>query len=152
MVKKWGVREVENFSEADNNAINIIFTTIQGLHTDLNVPRENTLSYEEFGDKKIVLIGDEAHHNNSSTLLSKDDLEDNRSWELTISNIMNIAKEPVLLEFTATIDLEDPNIYHKYFERTIYRYDLKKFRQDGYSKDVFIYDVDSDLFLQTLGI
>lgn len=143
--EKVGVREVENFSEADNNAINIIFTTIQGLHTDLNVPRENTLSYEEFGDKKIVLIGDEAHHNNSSTLLSKDDLEDNRSWELTISNIMNIAKEPVLLEFTATIDLEDPNIYHKYFERTIYRYDLKKFRQDGYSKDVFIYDVDSDL-------
>lgn len=143
--EKVGVREVENFSEADNNAINIIFTTIQGLHTDLNVPRENTLSYEEFGDKKIVLIGDEAHHNNSSTLLSKDDLEDNRSWELTISNIMNIAKELVLLEFTATIDLEDPNIYHKYFERTIYRYDLKKFRQDGYSKDVFIYDVDSDL-------
>lgn len=143
--EKVGVREVENFSEADNNAINIIFTTIQGLHTDLNVPRENTLSYEEFGDKKIVLIGDEAHHNNSSTLLSKDDLEDNRSWELTISNIMNIAKEAVLLEFTATIDLEDPNICIKYFERTIYRYDLKKFRQDGYSKDVFIYDVDSDL-------
>lgn len=143
--EKVGVREVENFSEADNNAINIIFTTIQGLHTDLNVPRENTLSYEEFGDKKIVLIGDEAHHNNSSTLLSKDDLEDNRSWELTISNIMNIAKESVLLEFTATIDLEDPNICIKYFERTIYRYDLKKFRQDGYSKDVFIYDVDSDL-------
>ena len=37
------------------------------------------------------------------------------------------------------------SFYHKYFERTIYRYDLKKFRQDGYSKDVFIYDVDSDL-------
>ena len=143
--EKVEICEVENFSETDNNAINIIFTTIQGLHTDLNIPRENKLSYEEFDNKKIVLIGDEAHHNNSSTLLSKDDLEDNRSWESTISNIMDIAKDPILLEFTATIDLEDPNIYYKYFDRIIYRYDLKNFRQDGYSKDVFIYDVDSDL-------
>lgn len=143
--KRVEIKDVENFSDGDSDAINIVFTTIQSLHTDLNIPRENRLSYTDFEDMKVVLIGDEAHHNNSKTLLDKDDLEDNRSWEATVDNITKIAKESLLLEFTATIDLDDASIYRKYCDRIIYRYDLRHFRSDGFSKDVLIYHVDSDI-------
>lgn len=139
------VKDVTNFSDGNDDAINIVFTTIQGLHTDLNNPRENRLSYSDFEDKKVVLIGDEAHHNNSKTMLDKDQLEDNRSWESTIDNIMSVAGDAILLEFTATMDLDDASIYRKYYDRIIYKYDLKAFRADGYSKDVMIYHVDSDI-------
>ena len=143
--KRVEIKDVENFSDGDSDAINIVFTTIQGLHTDLNIPRENRLSYTDFENMKVVLIGDEAHHNNSKTLLDKDDLEDNRSWGVTVDNITNTAKESLLLEFTATIDLDDASIYRKYCNRIIYRYDLRHFRSDGFSKDVLIYHVDSDI-------
>lgn len=143
--KRVEIKDVENFSDGDNDAINIVFTTIQGLHTDLNIPRENRLSYNDFENIKVVLIGDEAHHNSSKTLLDKDDLEDNRSWETTVDNITNTAKEPLLLEFTATIDLDDASIYRKYCNRIIYRYDLRHFRSDGFSKDILIYHIDSDI-------
>lgn len=33
------VREVTDFSDSNPNAINIVFTTIQKLHQDLNTPR-----------------------------------------------------------------------------------------------------------------
>lgn len=143
--KRVEIKNVENFSGDSNDAVNIIFTTIQGLHTDLNFPKENRISYADFENKKIVLIGDEAHHNNSKTLLDKEDLEDNRSWEATVDNIIKIAKESLLLEFTATIDLDDASIYRKYCDRIIYRYDLRRFRSDGFSKDILIYHVDSDI-------
>lgn len=143
--QKVEVRDVESFSDSDKDAINIVFTTIQQLHMDLNNPGENKLSYSEFEDMEVVLIGDEAHHNNTETLMSTEDKKDNASWESTVNAIMRTAKKPILLEFTATIDLEDASIYNKYKDRIIYKYDLKKFREDGYSKDVMIYHVDSDL-------
>ena len=138
------INPVSSFNESDDNSINIVFTTIQGLHSDLNTPRENKLSYSSFEDESVVLIGDEAHHNNTKTMLSKEDIDDNTTWESTIENIVKHAKGSVLLEFTATIDLEDPSIYMKYYDRIIYKYGLKEFRSDGYSKDVLIYHVDSD--------
>ena len=138
------INPVSSFNESDDSSINIVFTTIQGLHTDLNTPRENKLSYSSFEDESVVLIGDEAHHNNTKTMLSKEEIEDNTTWESTIENIVKHAKDSVLLEFTATIDLDDPNIYMKYYDRIVYKYDLKEFRSDGYSKDVLIYHVDSD--------
>lgn len=138
------INVVNSLTEGVEGAINIMFATIQGLHTDLNTPRENRVNYGDFEGQKVVLIGDEAHHNNTKTMMSKEDLADNRSWEATVERIMSVAKEPVLLEFTATIDLDDSNIYKKYCERIIYKYDLKRFRADGYSKDVLIYHVDAD--------
>ena len=35
------------------------------LHLDLNTPRENRLSYEQFEDLSVVLLADEAHHLNA---------------------------------------------------------------------------------------
>ena len=65
--KEVQIREVSNFDEANEYDINIIFTTIQGLHSQLNLFRENSITFEDFKDREIVLISDEAHHINAWT-------------------------------------------------------------------------------------
>ena len=78
--KKFTLQKVDNFQTTDNDNINICFETIQGLHSRLNAPRENSLTYEDFQDKKIVLVSDEAHHINvetkSGAQLSKEEKEE----------------------------------------------------------------------------
>jgi len=139
------IREVTEFSDARDDAINIVFTTIQGLHSSLNNPRENSLTYEDLANHDVVLLSDEAHHLNGDTKsLAAEEKKDNSSWESTINHIMAGNTRNHLLEFTATIDLDDKEIFYKYKDRIIYRYDLKAFREDGYSKDVWIYDVAAD--------
>src|SRR6185436_2897768 len=54
--KKIILQEVDNFQNTDNDNINIVFSTIQGLHSRLNIPRENSITYEDFQNQKIVLI------------------------------------------------------------------------------------------------
>ena len=136
------VREVTDFSDSNPNAINIVFTTIQKLHQDLNTPRENRLSYEQFEDISVVLLADEAHHLNAG--LNAGEKKDNTSWTSTIENIQKTAKKSSLLEFTATIDLSNKDIAQKYEKHLLYKYDLKEFRLDKYSKDVLFHLVDSD--------
>jgi type III restriction enzyme len=65
--KEVKISEVDNFEATNEDDVNILFTTIQGLHSYMNIPRENTLTYEDFKDKKIVIISDEAHHINAWT-------------------------------------------------------------------------------------
>lgn len=137
------VREVSDFSDSQKDSINIVFTTIQKLHTDLNTIRENRLSYEQFEDISIVLLADEAHHLNAG--LNKSEKDDNDSWTATIENIQRLAKKSSIFEFTATIDLENKDIVKKYEKSLIYKYDLKEFRLDKYSKDVLFHLVDSDI-------
>lgn len=145
------VREVTDFSDARDDAINIVFTTIQGLHTTLKSPRENGLTYEDLAEHDIVLLSDEAHHLNGDTKkLNADEKKDNTSWESTVNSVMNGNARNQLFEFTATIDLDDKEIFFKYKNRIIYRYDLRAFREDGYSKDVWIYDVAAELMDRTL--
>lgn len=140
------VREVTDFSDAHNNAINIVFTTIQELHITLKAPKENALTYDDLAEHDLVLLSDEAHHLNVDTKkLNADKQKDNNSWESTINTVMNGNHMTHLFEFTATIDLDDKEIFYKYKNRIIYRYDLRAFREDGYSKDVWIYDVAADL-------
>ena len=154
--KQIKIKEVSNFSTWISNDINIKFTTIQGLHTDLNSTKENSLSYEDFEDNKIVILSDEAHHINSSTKewkLNKTEEEEKKSWEYTVMKILNSHKENVLLEFTATIDLKNEFIAEKYSDKIIYKYDLKEFRLDWYSKEVDILKADmeqNDRILQAL--
>lgn len=136
------IREVSDFSDSVDNSINIVFTTIQKLHQDLNTPRENRLSYEQFVDTSVVLLADEAHHLNAG--LNKNEKSDNNSWTATIEAIQVNSKKSSLFEFTATIDLNDKSIAQKYKKHLLYRYDLKRFRLDKYSKDVLFHLVDSD--------
>ena len=142
------IRQVENFQSSSSDGINLCLTTIQGLHSALNSNKENALTYEDFSDQPVVMISDEAHHMNSETKnkLTKEEEKDKKSWEATEREIFNCdnGKLPnVLLEFTATADLDDPNIAKKYEDKIIYDYPLKKFREDLYSKEVM--DIVSDL-------
>ena len=127
------LKEVFNFEDADNENINICFTSIQQLHSNLNNAKEGSLTYEDFKDKKIVLIADEAHHFNVSTQ-SKLNFEEN--WEETILKIFNQNLDNYLLEFTATLDYEDKKIVEKYTDKVIFKYDLFQFRKDKYSKEI----------------
>ncbi len=146
--KQVEVRQVENFQGVSTDCINLCLTTIQGLHVTLNSYKENAPTYEDFSDHPVVLISDEAHHMNSDTKkkLTKEEETDKNSWEATEKRIFNCSNgrlPNILLEFTATADLDDPNIARKYEDKVIYDYPLKKFREDKYSKEVM--DVVSDL-------
>ena len=105
------IKEVQNFESVNQDDINILFSTIQGLHTKLNNPQENSITFDDFFDKEIVLLSDEAHHINSLTKkkLSGEELERERSWENTVSRIFEANPENIMLEFTATLELTHPN-------------------------------------------
>lgn len=158
--KKVDIRLVDNFQSVDDDCINLCLTTTQGLHSSLNNPKENGITYDDFAGRKIVLISDEAHHINTATKKGKKVVDDTAQgvlfefndeysddWETTVMRIFNSnngSSDPnVLLEFTATADLSDGNIAEKYHNKVIFDYPLKKFREDGYSKDIEV--VQSDL-------
>jgi len=131
------ITEVDNFDSSNPDGINICFVSIQKLHGDLFDVRENSVSIDDFKQHKIVMISDEAHHLNAATL-SKDDKEDNRQWEVTISKILNANEENLLLEFTATCKFENnPLLLNKYEDKVVFDYSLVKYREDKYSKDIF---------------
>ena len=142
--KRVALTEVENFEDINENDINICFTTIQQLHTDMTTERENALTYESFGDKEIVLLADEAHHMNVSTR-SRSQLELFESWENTVERIFQSNENNLLLEFTATHDYENSDMSEKYRDKVIYRYGFKNFRDDRFSKDVTLVHSDLDL-------
>jgi len=127
------IKEVENFEEADTENINIKFTTIQQLHIDLNNTKENGITIEDFKDKKIVLIADEAHHLSSATRNNGDLFG---SWEGTVMEVLKANFDNILLEFTATLDYESREIAEKYQDKVIHKYDLAQFRLDKYSKEI----------------
>ncbi|MDG2058576.1 MAG: DEAD/DEAH box helicase family protein [Flavobacteriales bacterium] len=139
------INEVSNFSSVNEDDINIVFTTIQGLHQNMNNPKENTVTYEDFEDQKVVLLADEAHHINAETKkgkLTKDESDKVLSWESTVTRIFKANPDNYLLEFTATADLKHENIKQKYFDKVIFDYPLKKFREDKYSKEVKLLQAD----------
>lgn len=135
--EKVPIREVANFQYCDNNAINICFTTTQGLHSDMWTAKENALSIDDFANQKVVFISDEAHHLNADTKkMNKDEEESYRSWEYTVHHIFGANRENVLLEFTATCDIKNPSIKAEYENKIIFDYPLYKFRADRYSKEI----------------
>ncbi|HAP37308.1 hypothetical protein A2574_02390 [Candidatus Shapirobacteria bacterium RIFOXYD1_FULL_38_32] len=150
------IKEVDNFEGVNNADINIIFSTTALLHSRFNFARENVLTYEDFADKKIVLIADEAHNLSAETnnKISKTEEEDRRNWENTVVQILNAnsQKDNILLEFTATARLEQeyPEILEKYKDKAIYRYDLKEYRLDGFSKDVRTLQINAPIMERAL--
>lgn len=133
--KEITIKETDIFDSADDDNINIKFTTIQQLHIDLINTKENSITLEDLKDKKMILIADEAHHLNSATK-SKGELLG--SWEGTILEILNQNINNILLEFTATIDYESAEIFKKYQDKVIFKYDLLDFRLDKFSKEINI--------------
>lgn len=143
------IKEIDNFEEADNQNINLKFTTIQQLHIDLNNTKENSVTYEDFKDKKLVLIADEAHHlvagTRNGNLFG--------SWEDTVKKIHDSNFKNILLEFTATIDTDTVALVNHYQDKVIFKYDLSEFRKDKYSKEInlirSLYD-EQDRIIQAL--
>lgn len=153
--KRVEVKSVENFQDSDPDAINFCLQTIQGLHNDLNIPKENSITYDDFRSLKVAMIADEAHHINTATkkkgisqqieMVFEDysaEYTQSDSWETTVMRIFNANSGNVLLEFTATEDFANPNIADKYKDKVIFDYSLKKFREEGYSKDIAVMQSD----------
>ena len=139
--KKVVVTEVDNFEGVNENDINICFTTIQQLHIDMTLEKENALTDENFAEQEIVLLADEAHHMSAKT---KTQREHSKSWEKTAEHIFKSNAANLLLEFTATHDYEKPAMVEKYRNKVINRYDLIDFRRDKFSKEIELVYFDMD--------
>jgi len=143
------IKEIKNFEESDNQNINVKFTTINQLHIDLNNTKEDSITYEDFKERQLVLIADEAHHlvagTKSGNMFG--------SWEDTVKKIHDSNFENVLLEFTATIDTGTSELVKHYKDKVIFKYDLAEFRRDKYSKEINLirsmYD-EQERIMQTL--
>lgn len=149
------VNQVTSFEGTNPIDINIMFCTTADLHYKLNNPSENSITFEELENKKIVLIADEAHNLSAETSkkLSAEEELNLTSWEGTVMRLLRLnPSENVLLEFTATarLDSDNPEIVEKYRDKALYRYDLKQYRLDGYSKDVNTFEVDAPLIERVL--
>ena len=63
---------------------------VQSLHTKLNNPQENSLTFEDFSEPKIVLISDEARHINVETKMGRTSQAEKKmldSWENTVNRM-----------------------------------------------------------------
>lgn len=132
------INQVDNFQYAESDAINICFATTQSLHMDMWLTKENSMSFDDFDGRRVVLISDEAHHLNVDTKkkMSADEESSYHSWEQTVKNIFSRNAGNILLEFTATCDLANPAIRVAYENKIIFDYALAKFYGDRYSKDI----------------
>ncbi len=150
--KKVKIKRVENFSgNVLNDDIEILFTTTQKLHMDLFEAKENSLTYDDFENNKVVFISDESHHINSLTKKpTKDEEEAAKSWEYSVTNALSRNRDSIMLEFTATCDLKDANVLQKYKDKIIFNYPLISFRESGYTKDFQNFATDTDLWTRTL--
>jgi len=152
--KEVRIEEVNNFEGVNSDSINILFTTVQGLHSTLNEPQENAITYESFCNGKTVFLSDEAHHINTLTKrkkqLTKEEEEESNSWEYTVNKVFNGNPENIMLEYTATVELGHDEVRKKYFDKIIFQYTLKEFRQDGFSKEVQILQSDLSIMERAL--
>ena len=141
------VNKVDSFNKSDPNAINIIFTSVQGLHSDMSIAKENRISIDTFTDRKVVLIADEAHHNNATTRRRgrNNNNQNEATWENTINYVFNCNPNNVLLEFTATYEYQNDEIVREYSNKIIYNYGLREFRHDKYSKEIEMVRSDLDV-------
>jgi len=153
--KTINIRKVETFDDTDD--VQIKFTSIHKLHNAVYLAKENSVTLEDLQKRDLVMIGDEAHHLNASTMrngqmemdlptelkenASEKDIE--KSWENTVLNkILRKGKNKldgeninVLLEFTATIP-KNADVIEKYRTKTIYKFELVDFLNAGYTKEI----------------
>lgn len=149
---KVKIKRVENFSGGTlDDDIEILFTTTQKLHMDLFETKENSLTYDDFENHKVVFISDESHHINSLTKKpTKYEEEAATSWEYSVTNAFASNKDSIMLEFTATCDLKDANVLQKYRDKIVFNYPLLSFRESGYTKDFQNFATDTNLWTRTL--
>ena len=123
----------------NSNNININISTYQSLASLLKTPKENAFNLKDIKDKKIVIIADEAHH------LNKGIDKDSGIWEDGVNRVLNNNSDNFLFEFTATINWENLELYRKYHNKCVYRYDLRNFYDSGYTKFIDLIQRDVDI-------
>ncbi|MEX2514955.1 MAG: DEAD/DEAH box helicase family protein [Candidatus Paceibacterota bacterium] len=142
--KHINIQSVDNFEGVNKDDINIIFTTTSSLHRRRHFPKENEITFDELSRSKTALIADEAHNLDALTKskLTKKEEKEERSWEGTVIEILNLNKENILLEFTATANLSHSSVAEKYEDKLLFRYSLKEFRIDKFSKEIQLLQTD----------
>lgn len=123
------------------NTIYLKLTSVQTLYNDLTTVRENAVTLSDFSKEKMVILADEAHHYSSNT---KGADRQGKSWEDKIDAVRNANAENIQLEFTATVETDKAEIYEKYKNKIIFKYDLAEFQRDRYSKKIFRIDANND--------
>lgn len=144
------IQEVSSFPiHKEHGVIYLKLTTVQTLTNELNSPVENGVTETDLQKHEIVILADEAHHLSATTKArnksqkTKEDLN-TISWENTINRIFETNPNNRLFEFTATVNWNDEHLYEKYKNKLVYKYDLGQFIRDGYSKNVYRLQANSD--------
>ncbi len=132
------IKSINNLNESHNNAINIYFSTIQGLFSLFTKAKENAITIEDLKDQKLVFLADEAHHLNTETKKKLNDSEasEKRNWESVVKLALEQNKDNLLLEFSATIPKEK-SVKEKYKNLKAITYTLKKFSEDKFCKNIY---------------
>ena len=168
--KQIQIKEVNAFSEQPEH-IEIKFTSIQLLHNEIHVERENVNTLDDLNKKDLVILADEAHNLNAQTkdqvsqavLIPETRLEletqlkrgaalkdiERKGWEHTLINLVlrrnnsNQLNKNICLEFTATVPDSNQAVLTKYSDKLLYRFDLRDFLKQGYTKEIIL--ISSDL-------
>ncbi|WP_240666888.1 DEAD/DEAH box helicase family protein [Helicobacter pylori] len=132
------IKSINNLNESHNNAINIYFSTIQGLFSLFTRAKENAITLEDLKDQKLVFLADEAHHLNTETKkkLSDAEFSEKRNWESVVKLALEQNKDNLLLEFSATIPKEK-SVEEKYKNLKAFTYTLKEFSEDKFCKNIY---------------
>ncbi|MGL2605726.1 DEAD/DEAH box helicase family protein [Helicobacter pylori] len=136
--KNTEIKSINNLNESHNNAINIYFSTIQGLFSLFTRAKENAITLEDLKDQKLVFLADEAHHLNTETKKKLNDSEasEKRNWESVVKLALEQNKDNLLLEFSATIPNEK-SVKEKYENLKAITYTLKEFSEDKFCKNIY---------------
>ncbi|WQX68212.1 DEAD/DEAH box helicase family protein [Helicobacter pylori] len=132
------IKSINNLNESHNGAINIYFSTIQGLFSLFTKAKENAITLEDLKDQKLVFLADEAHHLNTETKKKLNDSEasEKRNWESVVKLALEQNKDNLLLEFSATIPNEK-SVEEKYKNLKVITYTLKEFSEDKFCKNIY---------------
>ncbi len=132
------IKSINNLNESHNGAINIYFSTIQGLFSLFTKAKENAITLEDLKDQKLVFLADEAHHLNTETKKKLSDAEssEKRNWESVVKLALEQNKDNLLLEFSATIPNEK-SVKEKYENLKVITYTLKEFSEDKFCKNIY---------------
>ncbi|MGL2559949.1 DEAD/DEAH box helicase family protein [Helicobacter pylori] len=136
--KNTEIKSINNLNESHNSAINIYFSTIQGLFSLFTKAKENAITLEDLKDQKLVFLADEAHHLNTETKKKLNDSEasEKRNWESVVKLALEQNKDNLLLEFSATIPNEK-SVEEKYKNLKVATYTLKEFSEDKFCKNIY---------------
>ncbi|WRB00590.1 DEAD/DEAH box helicase family protein [Helicobacter pylori] len=132
------IKSINNLNESQASAINIYFSTIQGLFSLFTKAKENAISVEDLKDQKLVFLADEAHHLNTETKKKLSDAEssEKHNWESVVKLALEQNKDNLLLEFSATIPNEK-SVKDKYKNLKVITYTLKEFSEDKFCKNIY---------------